>query len=140
MFTPEGLQETEAENFRIGLAALGETYGLVENALGLYDRLGHSVGESGIRLSAATVATLAFLHGCRYALVKGVLELLRGHQMIPTCEVTNRPRREGDGESLKIAPAPSSTRPGSSSSASQSSSAELRRFGSIQLRRLKLGF
>ncbi len=39
-FTPEGLQEAEAQNFRIGLAALGETYGLVDNALGLYDRLG----------------------------------------------------------------------------------------------------
>ena len=80
IYTPEGLQEAEATNFRIGLAALGETYGLVDEALGLYDRLGRSVGESGIRLSAATVATVAFLHGCRYALVKGVLELLRGHQ------------------------------------------------------------
>ncbi len=73
------MREYEEENFRTSHAALGETYGLLADTLGLYDLLGELVHASKVPPRDEIVAGVMFLLGSHYMLEKGVLELMRAH-------------------------------------------------------------
>lgn len=73
------MRQYEEENFQTSRTALGETYGLLADMLGLYDVLGELIRESKLPSDDEIVAGAMFMLGSRYMLEKSILELMRVH-------------------------------------------------------------
>lgn len=65
--------------FTTTFKALKDTYGLLDYVTGLYDFIGQSTHKSQKMKPMTLAVVMTLLLGARYALVKGTLELMRGH-------------------------------------------------------------
>lgn len=75
------IRSYDEENFETSRKALGDTYEVFAAMVSLYDLLRQLVRDSKVPQRDDIVAGVMFLLGCRYALVRGVLEVMRGHLM-----------------------------------------------------------